>query len=65
LHLQEAVRNGVPILSLKGYHSSGVKQMFSFHREQDKREYILIGDRRDMDCLLELPDNKMLDSYQG
>lgn len=37
----------------------------SFEREQDEREYILIGDRRDMGCLLELPDNKMLDSNQG
>lgn len=33
--------------------------MFSFHREQDTREYILIGDRRDMDYLLEFPDNKI------
>lgn len=26
----------------------------SFDREQDKRGYILIGDRKDMGCLLEL-----------
>lgn len=66
-HLHEAVWNGLPIFYnlLKGCHSSDSKQMFSFHREQDKREYILIGDRRNMDCMLELPDNRILDNCQG
>lgn len=41
LHLLEAVGNGLPIFynNLKGYCSSGIKQMFFFHREQDKRDY--------------------------